>query len=168
MQPVAAQGYIVVAPNRRGVPTFGKAWLTQVSGDYAGQNIQDYYSAIDAVEAEKYVDADNIGALGASYGGYSVYRLAGTHSNRFRALAAHNGMFNLESMYGTTEEMFFVNYDLGGHYWDKRPKLTSTCEKLPHKLAHRWTTPILISVGEHDYRVPYTELLGWFRTYLQK
>jgi dipeptidyl aminopeptidase/acylaminoacyl peptidase len=162
MQLLAAQGYVVVAPNRRGVPTFGKAWLTQISGDYAGQNIQDYYSAIDALKNEKYIDAANLGALGASYGGYSVYYMAGTHNNRFKALAAHNGMFNLESMYGATEEMFFVNYDLGGPYWDKRAKLISTYEKSPHKLVHRWTTPILISVGEHDYRVPYTEGLQAF------
>ncbi|MDR0687056.1 MAG: S9 family peptidase [Prevotellaceae bacterium] len=163
MQLLAAQGYIVVAPNRRGVPTFGKAWLTQISGDYAGQNIQDYYSAIDALKAEKYVDAAKLGALGASYGGYSVYYLAGTHNNRFKALMAHNGMFNLESMYGTTEEMFFVNYDIGGPYWDKqRFKLIAAYEKSPHKLVHKWTTPILISVGEHDYRVPYTEGLQAF------
>lgn len=162
LQLMAAQGYIVVAPNRRGVPTFGKAWLTQISGDYAGQNILDYYSAIDALKAEKYVDASNLGALGASYGGYSVYYLAGTHNNRFKAFAAHNGMFNLESMYGTTEEMFFVNYDIGGPYWDKRPKLSYAYEKSPHKLVHRWTTPILISVGEHDYRVPYSEGLQAF------
>ncbi|MDR0711329.1 MAG: S9 family peptidase [Prevotellaceae bacterium] len=162
MQLLAAQGYIVVAPNRRGVPTFGKAWLSQISGDYAGQNIQDYYSAIDALKTEKYVDAAKLGALGASYGGYSVYYIAGTHNNRFKALAAHNGMFNLESMYGTTEEMFFVNYDMGGPYWDKRPKVIAAYDKSPHKLVHRWTTPILISVGEHDYRVPYTEGLQAF------
>ncbi|MDR0415230.1 MAG: S9 family peptidase [Prevotellaceae bacterium] len=162
MQLLAAQGYIVVAPNRRGVPTFGKAWLTQISGDYGGQNIQDYYSAIDALKTESYVDAAKLGALGASYGGYSVYYLAGTHNNRFKALAAHNGMFNLESMYGATEETFFVNYDMGGPYWDKRPKLIGVYEKSPHKLVQRWTTPILISVGEHDYRVPYTEGLQAF------
>jgi dipeptidyl aminopeptidase/acylaminoacyl peptidase len=162
LQLMAAQGYIIVAPNRRGVPTFGKAWLTQISGDYAGQNIQDYYSAIDALKTEKYVDATKLGALGASYGGYSVYYLAGTHNNRFKALAAHNGMFNLESMYGTTEEMFFVNHDIGGAYWDKRPKLINAYDKSPHKLVHRWTTPILISVGEHDYRVPYSEGLQAF------
>ncbi|MDR2814611.1 MAG: S9 family peptidase [Prevotellaceae bacterium] len=162
LQLMAAQGYIIVAPNRRGVPTFGKTWLAQISGDYAGQNILDYYSAIDALKAEPYVDATKLGALGASYGGYSVYYLAGTHNNRFKALAAHNGMFNLESMYGTTEEMFFVNYDVGGPYWNKTPKLIYAYEKSPHKLVQRWTTPILISVGEHDYRVPYTEGLQAF------
>lgn len=162
MQLMAAQGYIVVAPNRRGVPTFGKAWLTQISGDYAGQNMLDYYSAIDALKTEKYVDANKLGALGASYGGYSVYYLAGTHNNRFKALAAHNGMFNLESMYGATEEMFFVNYDIGGPYWDKRPKLIYAYDRSPHKLVQKWTTPILISVGEHDYRIPYTEGLQAF------
>jgi dipeptidyl aminopeptidase/acylaminoacyl peptidase len=164
LQLMAAQGYIVVAPNRRGVPTFGKEWLTQISGDYAGQNIRDYYSAIDALKAEPYVDEQSLGAIGASYGGYSVFYLAGTHEGRFKALAAHNGIFNLESMYGTTEEMFFVNYDLGGPYWDrdKNPALAAVYDKSPHKLVGKWTTPILISVGEHDYRSPYSEGLQAF------
>ncbi len=157
MQLMAAQGYIVVAPNRRGTPTFGSAWLKQISGDYGGQNIQDYYSAIDALKSEKYVDANRLGALGASYGGYSVYYLAGTHNRRFKAFAAHNGMFNFESMYGTTEETFFPNYDMNGPYWDSKQKTQAVYDKSPHKLVAKWNTPILISVGEHDYRVPFSE-----------
>ncbi|MGL4364214.1 MAG: S9 family peptidase [Bacteroidales bacterium] len=158
LQLMAAQGYIVIAPNRRGVPTFGKQWCAQISGDYAGQNIRDYYSAIDALKLEPYIDENKLGALGASYGGYSVYYLAGTHNKRFKAFAAHNGMFNMQSMYGTTEEMFFVNHDFGGAYWNYNSYVAqNTYAKSPHNLVHRWNTPILISVGEHDYRVPYTE-----------
>jgi dipeptidyl aminopeptidase/acylaminoacyl peptidase len=164
MQLMAAHGYIVVAPNRRGTPTFGKAWLTQISGDYSGQNINDYYSAIDAVKKEPYIDANRIGALGASYGAYSVYYLAGTHNKRFKAFLAHCGMFNLESMYGATEEKFFVNYDLGGAYWEREQsyRIGRTYDRSPHKLVQYWNTPILISVGEHDYRIPYTESLQAF------
>lgn len=162
MQLIAAQGYIVVAPNRRGTPTFNRAWLTQISGDYAGQNINDYYSAIDAVKKEPYVDANRLGALGASYGAYSIYYMAGTHNKRFKAFSAHCGMFNLESMYGTTEEKFFVNYDLGGAYWERGDKISRTYDKSPHNLVQNWNTPILITVGEHDYRIPYTESLQAF------
>ncbi|MDR2938500.1 MAG: S9 family peptidase [Prevotellaceae bacterium] len=162
LQLLAAQGYIVVAPNRRGVPTFGSKWCAQISGDYSGQNIKDYYSAIDAVKKESYVDANRLGALGASYGGYSVYYLAGTHNRRFKAFAAHNGVFNFESMYGATEETFFPNYDMKGAYWENEPKTQAVYEKSPHKLVAKWNTPILISVGEHDYRVPYTEGLQAF------
>jgi len=162
MQLMAAQGYVVVAPNRRGTPTFGMAWLRQISGDYSGQNIQDYYSAIDAMRYERYVDPNRLGALGASYGGYSVYYLAATHNHRFKAFAAHNGMFNFESMYGTTEETFFPNYDIGGPYWDGKYKTQAAYDRSPHKLVARWNTPILISVGEHDYRVPYSEGLQAF------
>jgi len=115
--------YIVVAPNRRGLPTFGQAWNAQISGDYGGQNIKDYLSAIDAVKKEPYVDANRLGAVGASYGGYSVLYLAGMHEKRFKAFIAHCGMFNLESQSSGTEEMFFVHHDLGGYYWDKpKPK----------------------------------------------
>ena len=162
LQLFAAQGYIVVAPNRRGVPTFGKYWLSQISGDYAGLNIADYYSAIDALKKEPYIDPARLGALGASYGGYSVYYLAGTHNKRFKAFFAHCGMFNLESMYGTTEEMFFVNYDLKGAYWSSDWNVRQVYKNSPHQLVGNWDTPILISEGEHDYRIPYTEGLQAF------
>jgi dipeptidyl aminopeptidase/acylaminoacyl peptidase len=157
LQLFAAQGYIIVAPNRRGVPTFGKYWLQQISGDYAGLNIADYYSAIDAVKKEPYVDANAMGALGASYGGYSVFYLAGTHNKRFKAFFSHCGMFNFESWYATTEEMFFANNDLKGPYWSTDWQLQQIYKNSPHRLVGNWDTPILISVGEHDYRIPYTE-----------
>jgi dipeptidyl aminopeptidase/acylaminoacyl peptidase len=157
LQLFAAKGYIVVAPNRRGVPTFGKYWLTQISGDYAGLNIADYYSAIDAFKKEPYVDVNHLGALGASYGGYSIYYLAGTHNKRFKAFFAHCGMFNLESMYASTEETFFVNHDLKGAYWSNDWNIKQGYKNSPHNLVGNWDTPILISEGEHDYRIPYTE-----------
>jgi dipeptidyl aminopeptidase/acylaminoacyl peptidase len=153
-QLMAANGYIVVAPNRRGVPSFGQAWKEQISGDWGGQAMQDLLSAIDAVAAEPYVDEARLGAIGASFGGYSVYWLAGNHEGRFRTLVAHAGVFNLESMYGATEEMFFVNFDLGGAYWD-RP---DSYERFsPHRFVQNWDTPILVIHGEKDFRVPIGE-----------
>jgi len=153
-QLMAANGYIVVAPNRRGVPSFGQAWKEEISGDWGGQAMQDLLSAIDAVAAEPYVDEDRLGAIGASYGGYSVYWLAGNHEGRFRTFVAHAGVFNLESMYGATEELFFVNFDLGGAYWD-RP---DSYERFsPHRFVQNWDTPILVIHGQKDFRVPVTE-----------
>jgi dipeptidyl aminopeptidase/acylaminoacyl peptidase len=153
-QLMAAHGYIVVAPNRRGVPSFGQEWKEQISGDWGGQAMQDLLSAIDAVAAEPYVDANRLGAIGASFGGYTVYWLAGNHEGRFRTLIAHAGVFNLESMYGATEEMFFVNFDLGGAYWD-RP---DSYEKFsPHRFVQDWDTPLLVIHGEKDFRVPIGE-----------
>ncbi len=119
LQMMAANGYIVVAPNRRGLPGFGQAWLEQISGDYGGQNMKDYLTAIDVLAKEPYVDADRLGCTGASYGGFSVYWLAGNHDGRFKAFLAHAGIFNLETQYLETEEMWFANWDMGGPYWDK-------------------------------------------------
>ena len=116
---MAANDYIIVAPNRRGLYGFGQEWLEQISGDYAGQCMLDYFSAIDAVAKEPFVDKDHLGCVGASFGGYSVYWMAGNHQGRFKAFIAHDGMFNLEQQYLETEEMWFVNRDLGGPYWDK-------------------------------------------------
>ena len=153
-QLMAAHGYIVVAPNRRGVPSFGQEWKEQISGDWGGQAMQDLLSAIDDVSAEPYVDESRLGAIGASFGGYTVYWLAGNHEGRFSTLIAHAGVFNLESMYGATEEMFFVNFDLGGAYWD-RP---ASYEKFsPHKFVQNWDTPLLVIHGEKDFRVPIGE-----------
>jgi dipeptidyl aminopeptidase/acylaminoacyl peptidase len=160
-QLMAANDYIIVAPNRRGLPTFGQQWNRQISGDWGGQAMNDYLSAIDDVKKEAYIDDTRIGAVGASFGGYSVFQLAGTHQGRFRAFISHNGVFNLESMYGATEETFFVNHDLGGAYWE-RPRPVSYDEFSPHLFVHNWDTPILIYTGEHDYRVPYTEGLQAF------
>jgi len=153
-QLMAAHGYIVVAPNRRGVPSFGQEWKEQISGDWGGQAMQDLLSSIDNLAAEPYVDESRLGAIGASYGGYSVYWLAGNHEGRFRTFVAHAGVFNLESMYGATEEMFFVNFDLGGPYWEN----PSSYERFsPHRFVGNWDTPILVIHGEKDFRVPVTE-----------
>lgn len=159
-QMMAANGYIVVAPNRRGLPTFGQEWNDQISGDYGGQNIRDYLSAIDAVSAEPYVDKARLGAVGASYGGFSVFYLAGHHEKRFSAFISHCGMFNLESQYASTEEYFFPNKDLGGAYWEKpRPK---SYDYSPHRFVDKWDTPIMIIHGGYDFRIPYTESLQAF------
>ncbi|NLA24265.1 MAG: S9 family peptidase, partial [Bacteroidales bacterium] len=159
-QIMAANGYIVVAPNRRGLPGFGEEWNRQISGDYGGQNMKDYLSAIDAVAKEPFVDENRLGAVGASYGGFSVYWLAGHHQKRFKAFISHCGMFNLESQYAATEEMFFVNFDLGGAYWEKNNAIAKrSYANSPHRFVDKWDTPILIIAGEYDFRIPYTESL---------
>jgi dipeptidyl aminopeptidase/acylaminoacyl peptidase len=153
-QQMVANGYIVVAPNRRGLPSFGKEWLEQISGDYGGQNMKDYFSAIDALAKEPFVDKDKLGCVGASYGGYSVYWLAGHHEKRFKAFIAHDGMFNLEQQYLETEEMWFVNWDLGGPYWDKSNAVAQrSYANSPHLFVDKWDTPILVIHGEKDYRI---------------
>ena len=157
---MAAQGYIVVAPNRRGLPGFGKGWNDAISGDWGGNAIKDYLTAIDELAKEPWVDNQRIGAVGASYGGYSVYQLAGIHEGRFKTFISHCGAFNLESMYGTTEEMFFVNKDLGGPYWEEgNPTYT---EFNPIKYVQNWDTPIVIIHNELDYRVPISQGLEAF------
>lgn len=162
-QLMAAQGYVVVAPNRRGLPSFGQEWLDQISGDYSGQNIRDYLSAIDDVAREPWCDKDRLGCVGASYGGYSVFYLAGHHQKRFKAFIAHCGIFNFDSMYGETEELFFVNNDYGGNYWDKSNKTAMrSYANSPHKSVDKWDTPILIFTGEYDFRIPYTQSLQAF------
>jgi len=154
-QMMAAHDYIIIAPNRRGVPGFGSEWNDQISGDYAGQNMKDYLSAIDDVAKEPYVDENRLGCVGASYGGFSVYWLAGHHEKRFKAFIAHCGMFNLESWYGTTEELFFANHDIEGPYWQK--PMPNTYNFSPHKFVGLWDTPILVIHGGKDFRIPYTE-----------
>lgn len=153
-QIMAANGYIVVAPNRRGLPSFGQAWNEQISGDYGGQNMKDYLSAIDALANERFVDKNRLGAVGASYGGFSIYWLAGHHNKRFKAFIAHDGIFNLESMYLETEEMWFVNWDLGGPYWDKNNKTAQrSYANSPHRFVDKWDTPIMVIHGGKDYRI---------------
>ena len=162
-QLMAAQGYVIVAPNRRGCPSFGQEWTDQISGDYSGQNIQDYLAAIDEVSKEPWVDVDHRGCVGASYGGYSTYYLAGVHENRFKAFIAHCGIFNFESMYGHTEELFFVTNDYGGAYWDKdNATAQRSYANSPHKLVANWNAPIMIITGEKDYRIPYSQSLEAF------
>ena len=154
LQMMAANGYIIVAPNRRGLPGFGQEWNEQISGDYGGQNMRDYLSAIDALAKEPYVDQDNLGCTGASYGGFSAYWLAGNHDNRFKAFLAHAGIFNLEAQYLETEEVFFANWDMGGPFWDKtNATAQKTYATSPHKFADKWNTPIMITHGELDYRI---------------
>ncbi len=160
-QMMAAHGYIVVAPNRRGLPTFGQEWNDQISKDYGGQNMEDYFSAIDAVSKEKYVDEDRLGAVGASYGGFSVFWMAGNHDDRFSAFISHCGMFNFESWYGSTEEYWFPNHDIGGPYWEE-PKPESY-KFSPHRYVQNWDTPILIIAGGRDFRIPYTQSMEAFQ-----
>ena len=153
---MASQGYVVVAPNRRGMAGHGVAWNEQISGDWGGQVMKDYLSAIDDVAKEKYVDKSRLGCVGASYGGYSVFYLAGIHNNRFKSFIAHDGVFNTQSMFGTTEEVFFNNWDFGGAYWEKTNKIAQKTYTTfnPITLVDKWNTPILIIQGGNDFRVP--------------
>ncbi len=151
-QLMASQGYIVVAPNRRGMPGHGTEWNEQISGDWGGQAINDYYSAIDYAKTLPYVDANRCGAVGASYGGYSVYMMAGTHNGRFKTFIAHDGLFNLKSFYGTTDEMWFANWDMGGPYWTSGEQDKSYSTFNPMNYVDKWNTPILIYQGGKDYR----------------
>ncbi len=151
---MAAQGYVVIAPNRRGVPGFGTEWNAQISKDYGGQNMRDYFSAVDAVKTEPFVDETRIGAVGASYGGFSVYWLAGHHDKRFACFIAHAGIFNIETQYLETEEMWFANWDMGGAYWEKdNAAAQRTFATSPHRFVDKWDTPILITHGEYDFRI---------------
>jgi dipeptidyl aminopeptidase/acylaminoacyl peptidase len=157
-QMMAANGYIIVAPNRRGLPGFGKEWNEEISGDYGGQNMKDYFSAIDAMTKEPFVNKDKLGCVGASYGGFSVYWIAGHHNKRFKAFIAHDGMFDLAAQYLETEEMWFANWDLGGAPWDKNNKVAQrSYENSPLNFVKNWDTPILVIHSELDYRIPVTQ-----------
>ena len=155
-QLMAAEGYIIVAPNRRGMPGHGVEWNEAISGDWGGKPMDDYLAAIDDVAKEKYVDSSRLGAVGASYGGYSVFYLAGIHENRFKSFISHCGVFDLQSMYGTTEEVFFTNFDIGGPYWEKDNKVAQNTYNNfnPINNVAKWNAPILIIQGGKDYRVP--------------
>lgn len=156
LQLMAANGYIVVAPNRRGMQGHGVAWNEQISKDWGGQVIDDYLSTIDDVAKEKYVDSTRLGCVGASYGGYSVFYLAGMHNNRFKTFIAHDGIFNTQSMFGTTEEVFFTNWDFGGAYWEKDNAVAQKAYTTfnPMTMVEKWNKPILIIQGGKDFRVP--------------
>jgi dipeptidyl aminopeptidase/acylaminoacyl peptidase len=164
-QLMAANGYIVVAPARRGMPGYGVAWNEQISKDWGGQVMDDYLAAIDAVSKENFVDKARLGCVGASYGGYSVFYLAGIHNNRFKTFISHDGVFNMKSMYGTTEELWFVNWDMGGPYWEKEnaaaQKTFSAFD--PSSLADKWNTPMMIMQGGKDFRVPIGQSLEAFQ-----
>ncbi len=164
-QLIASQGYIIVAPNRRGMPGHGTKWNEQISKDHGGQVMNDYLSAIDAVSKSAYVDKNRLGCIGASYGGYSAFYLAGIHNNRFKTFIAHDGIFDTKSMYGTTEELFFVNWDYGGGYWDKNNAAAQKTYNQfnPSNLVSKWNTPIFIIQGGKDYRVPIEQGLQAFQ-----
>lgn len=159
-QLMAANGYVVVAPNRRGLPGFGKDWNDAITGDWGGQAMKDLFSAIDSVSNESFVDKNRLGAVGASFGGYSVYWLAGNHENRFKAFIAHNGIYNMKSML-MTEEQFFYKHENGSYYWEN-PSCKAYNQFSPDTYISKWNTPILIIANEKDYRVPYTQGLEAF------
>ena len=161
---MAANNYIIVAPNRRGLPGFGNEWNEAISGDYGGQCMRDYLTAIDEfVAAEPYVDKEHLGCVGASFGGFSVYWLAGHHDKRFKAFIAHDGIFNMEMQYLETEEKWFANWDMGGAYWDKNnPIAQRTFENSPHRFVDKWDTPILCIHGEKDYRILANQAMAAF------
>ncbi len=158
MQIMAANDYIVIAPNRRGLPGFGMEWLEEISGDYSGQCMQDYLSAIDDICKEPYVDKDRLGAVGASFGGYSVYWLAGNHGKRFKAFIAHDGIFNTQQQYVETEELWFPNWDMGSAPWKRAEdgQVQKVFSTSPHLYVDKWDTPILCIHGQRDFRIEYT------------
>jgi len=159
LQMMASKGYIIICPNRRGVSGFGQAWKEQISGDYGGANIQDYLDATDAMAKEPYVDRNRMAAVGASYGGFSVFYLAGMHGGRFKAFISHCGMFDFTSWYGSTEELWFPDKDLEGPYWN----MSESYRFSPHLMADNWDTPILIITGANDFRIPYTQSMEAFQ-----
>ncbi|MBR9921619.1 MAG: S9 family peptidase [Bacteroidetes bacterium] len=161
-QMMAANGYIVVAPNRRGLPSFGTEWNEEISGDWGGQAMDDLLSAIDSLKQKPYIDENRLGAVGASFGGYSVYWLAGNHDKRFKTFISHCGLFNLESWYGTTEELFFANHDLEGPYWQQNLPETYKMDS-PHDYVRNWDTPMLVIHNQKDFRVPVSEGMQAFQ-----
>jgi dipeptidyl aminopeptidase/acylaminoacyl peptidase len=161
---MASQGYIVVAPNRRGMPGHGVEWNEQISRDWGGQVMKDYLTAIDVVGKERYVDSGRMGAVGASFGGYSVFMLAGIHGNRFKTFISHCGVFNTQSMYGTTEEIFFTDWDFGGPYWEMKAFTQKTYGDFnPINYVNNWNAPMLIIQGGKDYRVPEGQAMEAFQ-----
>jgi dipeptidyl aminopeptidase/acylaminoacyl peptidase len=162
-QIMAAHDYIIVAPNRRGLPGFGVEWNEAISGDYGGQCMKDYFTAIDEMAKEPFVDKDRLGCVGASFGGFSVYWLAGHHNKRFKAFIAHDGIFNMEMQYLETEEKWFANWDMGGAYWEKEnPTAQRTFANSPHRFVDKWDTPILCIHGEKDYRILANQAMAAF------
>ena len=162
---MASQGYVIIAPNRHGLPGFGQKWLEEISGDWTGQCMQDYLVAIDdAAQNLPYVDKDRLGAVGASFGGFSVYYLAGHHDKRFKCFIAHDGAFNLEAMYTETEENWFSNWEYDDAYWntDRTANADKTYKNSPHRFVDKWDTPILCIHGEKDYRINATQGMSAF------
>ena len=162
-QIMAANDYIIVAPNRRGLPGFGVEWNEAISGDYGGQCMKDYFTAIDEMVKEPFVDKDRLGCVGASFGGFSVYWIAGHHDHRFKAFIAHDGIFNMEMQYLETEEKWFANWDMGGAYWEKGNAIAQrTFANSPHRYVDKWDTPILCIHGERDYRILANQAMAAF------
>ena len=162
---MASQGYVIIAPNRRGLPGFGQEWLEEISGDWTGQCMKDYLVAIDdAANNLPYVDKDKMGAVGASFGGFSVYYLAGHHDKRFKCFIAHDGAFNLEAMYTETEENWFSNWEYDDAFWnkDRTANADKTYKNSPHLFVDKWDTPILCIHGEKDYRINATQGMSAF------
>lgn len=164
MQIMAANDYIIIAPNRRGLPGFGMDWLEEISGDYSGLCMQDYLSAIDDIAQEPYVDKDRLGAVGASFGGYSIYWLAGNHDKRFKCFIAHDGIFNTQQQYVETEELWFANWDMKSAPWvkDANGKQKKIFTTSPHLYVDRWDTPILCIHGQKDFRIEHTQAQSAF------
>jgi dipeptidyl aminopeptidase/acylaminoacyl peptidase len=163
-QLMASQGYIVIAPNRRGMPGHGTKWNEQVSKDWGGQVIGDYLSAVDAISKEPFVDKSRLGCVGASFGGFSVFALQGVHNGRFKTFISHDGVFDFRSMYGTTDELFFENWEKGGSYWDKKNAVAQrSFSQSPSNFVDKWNTPIFIIQGGKDYRVPIEQGLQAFQ-----
>lgn len=164
MQMMAAKGYIIIAPNRRGLPGFGMQWLEEISGDYTGKCMKDYLSAIDNIAQEPYVDSEHLGAVGASFGGFSVYWLAGNHNKRFKAFIAHDGIYNTQQQYVETEEMWFPNWDLESAPWVKQANgdMQKAYATSPHLYVQNWDTPILCIHGQKDFRIEYTQAQSAF------
>ncbi|MCY7421785.1 MAG: alpha/beta fold hydrolase, partial [Chitinophagaceae bacterium] len=161
---MAAGGYIIVAPNRRGMYGHGREWNEQISKDWGGQVMNDYLSAIDEISKEPYVDKERLGCIGASFGGYSAFWLAGNHNNRFKTFISHDGIFDMRSMYGTTDELFFENWEKGGPYWSKDKTVEKAYNEFsPVTYADKWNRPILIIQGGKDYRVPTGQALQAFQ-----
>ena len=166
---MAARGYVVIAPNRRGLPGFGMEWLEEISTNYTGRCMDDYKSAIDdAVRQLPYVDKERLGCVGASFGGYSVYWLAGNHDKRFKCFLAHDGIFNLEQQYLETEEMWFANWDLGGAPWHTDAHIRRTFDNSPHKFVDKWDSPILCIQGEKDYRIVTSQAMSAYNAALYR
>ena len=159
---MADNDYIIVAPNRRGMPGYGSEWNEEISGDYGGQCMQDLLTAIDEVSKEPFIDSDRLGCVGASFGGYSVYWLAGHHDKRFKAFIAHDGIFNLQQQSVETEELWFTDWDLGGSYWMENDKTARSFSASPHLFIDKWDTPILCIHGEKDYRILYSQAVSAF------
>jgi len=165
MSQMASSDYVVIAPARRGVSSHGQLWTDQVSKDNSGLAMQDLLSAIDDISAEPYVDKESLGAVGASFGGFSTFWLAGHHEGRFKAFISHCGVFNADMMYSTTEEMFFDHWEKGGAPWEKdNPVALKSYANSPHHFVANWDTPIMVIQGEHDYRIPYTQGMAAFNT----